>query len=105
MNTELWSCPASLQPVCDKNPWVVSVLRMWEWLCTDFLRYFQNTELKGALYHSLLSLSSGLGLNTRCLASLGSSWPFAAGRRAWKASGVKEMSSLHESYFLGLFKG
>lgn len=44
-----------------KNPWVVSVLQMWEWLCTDFLRHFQIVELKGALYHSLLSSAAGWG--------------------------------------------
>lgn len=34
---------------------------MWEQLCTDFLRYFQILELKGALSHSLLSPAAGWG--------------------------------------------
>lgn len=58
------SCGCALphsSPSVIKNRWVVSVLQMWEWLCTDFLRYFQIMELKGALYHSLLSSAAGWG--------------------------------------------
>lgn len=91
-----------------KNPWVVSVLQLWEWLCTDFLRHFQIVELKGALYHSLLSSAAGWG-SARAVwlpwGAAGACGPFAAGRRVWRASGVKEMSFLCESYLLGLLMG
>lgn len=67
-----------------------------------------NRGAKRCLMPSSALLSSGLGLSTACLAPLGSSWcpwPCAAGRRVWRASGVKEMSSLYESYLLGLSVG
>lgn len=75
---------------------------MWEQLCTDFLRYFQILELKGALSHSLLSSAAGWG------SAQGFGFPgqqlVPVALSCWQESveslrGVKEMSSLQESSF------
>lgn len=76
---------------------------MWEQLCTDFLRYFQILELK-VPYPILCSPQQQAGAQHRVFGFPGEQLvPVALS--CWQESveslrGVKEMSSLQESYLL-----
>lgn len=94
--------PCSLQPSWDKPLGGQCAMDVRTAL-RGFPKVFPNSGAKRCLIPFSAPLSR-LGLSTGCLVSW-CLWPCAAGRRVWRASGMKEMSSLYESYLLGLLMG